>query len=244
MALHASSLLLSICLIATVLALPSPAIHSLTVNVSPFAELAASGPLRHSLNHLYDFIFNFEKDVSVSGECSEAFPPALFIDLIVTWKEHHLTPAAEGYTVATNTSSGDVSILANGLLGVAYAIHDFTQHLGLQLSRSPAASCVAYTAHWREVSAAFHAVPVSPVALRTWTEEGQLLALPDPGYYTASGLAANITALLSEAQALEGEIVPNILRLHFNRCAWGLPSSIIAPPHPSVTSPVEHFYFV
>ncbi len=98
-------------------------------------------------------------------------------------------------------------VTCQGLLGLAYALHDLRE--GLLLNSSSAEALVRALG-----SGPLRAPPA--FALRSWSEEGQLLDLPDRGYYTADGSGADTAALAAECAALEAEVVPALLRLRMN----------------------------
>lgn len=156
--------------------------------------------------------------------------PTVTFDLAPGWRAAHRTPAGERHTrtllpPATPAGGLSVTVTAGGLLGLAYAVHDLREHLALWPGAraggsSSGAGAPPPPAGWAaDALAAFgSAAPPTPLyATRAWSEEGQLLALPDRGYYTQpDGGAANVTAIAGEAAALEGEVVPALLRLRMN----------------------------
>ena len=101
---------------------------------------------------------------------------------------------------------------AQGLLGLAYGLHSLREALALSSSSSsPSAALQAW------VAAHGASAPGAPqYAVRAWSEEGQLLALPDRGFYTPDGSQADVAAIAEECSALEAELVPALLRLRFN----------------------------
>jgi len=110
----------------------------------------------------------------------------------------------------TLLAPGALRVDCGGLLGLAYALHDLREGLALALGARGGGDVGA-------AAAAFAAGGGAPVfGLRPWSEEGQLLALPDRGYYTADGSAADTAAIAGEAAALEAEVVPALLRLRMN----------------------------
>lgn len=104
-------------------------------------------------------------------------------------------------------ASGASSVVCGGMLGLAYALHDLRETLAL--NRGPSAAAAA---------AAWVTAPRVPPAygVRAWSEEAQLLGLPDRGYYTSDGSMANVSVIAAEAAALEAELVPALLRLRMN----------------------------
>lgn len=203
-------LLLSSSLVAIVVTSLAAAPLPLVVDVSPFAAEHASSILRVTLPELHGF-------VSSRGSISEGCSPAeLELDLDPSWAAVHLTAAAERYTLELSPE-GRLRITGAGLLGLAYSIHDLREFLALSSLEAAAGgdSCAPW---WRTVAAFFERGPPSPphFALRTYSEEGQLLALPDRGYYLPDESAADVAAIQAEADALEAEVVPAILRLRMN----------------------------
>jgi hypothetical protein len=126
--------------------------------------------------------------------------------LAAGWRARTGTAAAEACARAA-PRAGRATVACGGLLGLAYAVHDLREALLLAGARGGA----AVVADFCEAAATAPAYGV-----RAWSEEGALLALPDRGYYTADGAAANTSAIAQEAAALEGEIVPALLRLRMN----------------------------
>ena len=141
------------------------------------------------------------------------------------WRRDHLSPAAERYAVTLEERAGAPARLrlsARGLLGLAYGAHALREHAALSgASRRPpppGADRADRAETWRAALRAFAllAPPAPNFELRSWSEEGQLLALPDRGYYTADGSAANVSVIAAECAALEAEVVPALLRLKMN----------------------------
>ena len=182
----------------------------LVVDVTSFAAEHASSILRVTLPELHGFV---SSRGSISEGCSAA---ELELDLDPSWAAVHLTAAAERYTLDLSPE-GRLRITGAGLLGLAYSVHDLREFLAL--SSLEAADGEDSCAPWRRaVAAFFERGPPSPphFALRTYSEEGQLLALPDRGYYLPDESAADVAAIQAEADALEAEVVPAILRLRMN----------------------------
>jgi hypothetical protein len=131
----------------------------------------------------------------------------------INWSSN-ITDNFETYT-STVTTEGDIRVInitVGGKLGLAYALHAIHGHLRLAETRAHAPPCSdAWIAH----AARFEAPAASPYRTRTWSEEGQLLDLPERAYYNADG-SMNMDAVAAEAAALEAEMVPPILRLGFN----------------------------
>ena len=139
------------------------------------------------------------------------------VDLDSNWQRHHLTPTAETYR--KYVSGNGFQIVANGLLGLAYVLHDFREHLIFELTASTSFISYSSTKILQSVlERYFNTLPPEPLfTLRTWSEEGQLLAIPDRGFYDSNNISrANTTALLEEAHMLEYEIMPALLRLRMN----------------------------
>lgn len=186
----------------------------LVVDVTPLAAEHGAAILRAALPELRGF-------VSSRDSAAECDPPAtLALDLDALWRSVHLTPAAERYSVALGTD-GRIELTGAGLLGLAYGIHDLREFLALSplLLPIPAPGACLPAGAWERALAAFVArgPPQPPhYELRTYSEEGQLLALPDRGYYLPDGSGADMAAIRAEAEALEAEVVPALLRLRMN----------------------------
>ena len=118
------------------------------------------------------------------------------------------TPSDESYIVQVMGSS--VMITANGRLGLAYCLHDLSAHLALRVTQDK--SAVSY----EQALLSFTAVLREAYDIRTWSEEGQLLDLPDRSYYSDTAPFVDTELLQSECSALEGELVPALLRLGMN----------------------------
>jgi hypothetical protein len=133
---------------------------------------------------------------------SSGAPTATFL-LSRGWREATGSAAAER---CTRTLLGSLaSVTCGGLLGLAYAMQDLRD----ALAAAPDAA--------RGLAAFGAAAPAAPAfAVRAWSEEGQLLALPDRGFYTPDGSHADVAAIAAEAAALEAEVVPALLRLRMN----------------------------
>jgi len=157
-------------------------------------------------------------------------PAAVVVELALApgWRSDHLTPAAERYSASFEERAGApprLRLAARGLLGLAYAAHALREHAALSGASRPPPGAGAGRADrdgraavWRAALLAFarRAPPTPNFELRAWSEEGQLLALPDRGYYSADGQQANVTAISAECAALEAEVVPALLRLRMN----------------------------
>jgi hypothetical protein len=180
------------------------------VSVGETAQRDASAVLSHVLPELQSLLRSYSPlDPAPRSDGEGA--SAVHFDLAPDWRRDHLTPAAERSTrIVVSAAPPRVVVEAWGLLGLAYAVHDLREHLALLPSPSPSA--------WADAVLAFgrRAAPSPAYTTRAWSEEGQLLAIPDRGYYTADGAAANMSAIASEAAALEAEIVPALLRLKMN----------------------------
>jgi hypothetical protein len=186
----------------------------LVVDVSPFASKFAPFVLRATLPDLRGFVAGFDV-----GDTKCESPAEVILDLASSWPSTQLTPAAERYCVDLD-SDGRLNITGAGLLGLAYGIHDLREWLALntaQLMFYPGA-CPPNGAWGRSLAAFFERGAPSPphYALRTYSEEGQLLALPDRGYYFPDGSNADVASIHAEAEALEAEVIPALLRLRMN----------------------------
>jgi hypothetical protein len=190
----------------------SAAAASVEVSVAPATARDARELLAHALPPLL---------AQLGARPTAAAPPSPCVALDVTladgWRALHLTPAAERYSISVSEAPSAaaagparVALAADGLLGLAYALHALREHLALLPGAGAAAECAAVIAFARR------APPTPNFELRAWSEEGQLLALPDRGYYTADGLEANASAIAAECAALEAEVVPAMLRLRMN----------------------------
>lgn len=197
---------------AAAVAAPAPAVD---ISVGPTAQRDAAALLSIVLPEL-----NAEIAQLLSSTAADGTVPTVVFDLAPEWRAAHVSPAAETHTrrVASHAPLV-VHVTARGLLGLAYAVHDLREHLGLWPGARVVAGAAATKESWA-VSAllAFaSAAPPTPLyATRAWSEEGQLLAIPDRGFYTSDGSAANVSAIAGDAAALEAEIVPALLRLRMN----------------------------
>lgn len=178
------------------------------VRVSPATQDVASALLSIVLPELHASIAVAAAGAAAVEEA--ASPIVITLELAEGWRAVHLTPDAEAWSVAT-LDDGSVRVTATGLLGLAYAVHDLREYLVLAVGGAPGVSLQAAARAW-----GVRAPPTPRFEMRAWSEEGQLLALPDRGYYTADGAAADVGAIAAEAAALEAEIVPALLRLRMN----------------------------
>lgn len=138
---------------------------------------------------------------------------AVHFDLAPSWRAAPLG-GGPGEACARSRAAvgGTLSVTCGGVLGLAYALHELREGLALALGGGGGGAGVG--AAVAAFAAGGRAAPT--FALRPWSEEGQLLALPDRGFYAADGSAADIAAIAGEAAALEAEVVPALLRLRMN----------------------------
>ena len=146
------------------------------------------------------------------------------------------TRSAEAYDIIHHNTSY-IQIITYGKLAVAYALHKLREHLLLYptkyVSPSPYPSSSPLTLREHLLLYPTKYVSSSPLtlsiileqfpassspvySLRTISEEGQLLDIPDRSYYTEDYNHFNISLLQEETLLLEYEIVPAILRLQLN----------------------------
>ena len=135
----------------------------------------------------------------------------LQFDLDAGWRGVSLGDGA-GEACARVRAGGALRVACGGLLGLAYALHELREGLALALAGGGGSVGAAVAAF----AAAGGRAGAPTFGLRPWSEEGQLLALPDRGFYTADGAAADVAAIAGEAAALEAEVVPALLRLRMN----------------------------
>lgn len=205
--------------------------------VGPEVEQQAQHVLLFTLRELE----SVHPEIQLHRNSSTFDPATAYVGTDATIQLDILPPGTsheERYTVTRDTTGRTyLHILAGGKLAVAYALHDLREHLSLTMARTGTASassqtaregsrCAAYVAALQDFSA-----PAPPVyELRTWSEEGQLLDLPERGYYCTASYSTtgehgtqeecqggiNATLITAEMQALEYEIVPALLRLRMN----------------------------
>jgi hypothetical protein len=173
------------------LALPAAA---LDITVGALARRDGAGVLRHALPGLLAAASASSERGSISFDLAPNFRGAA-------------GAAAEAcaYALAPSAAAPRALVTCGGLLGLAYALHDVRE--ALELNRTAGIAL-------RVGAGPLRAPP--NYALRSWSEEGQLLDLPDRGYYAADGSAADTAAIAAECAALEAEVVPALLRLRMN----------------------------
>lgn len=179
------------------------------IRIAPSTRVDARELLAHVLPELQSAIASSAAaapELATGDDLS--LPVVVTFELSPDWRAHHLTPTAEGWAVVVNDDAS-LRVTAHGLLGLAYSLHSLRE--GITLARGGGGSLRAAVLAWGA-----RAPPSPRFVMRAWSEEGQLLALPDRGYYSADGAAADTTAIAAEAAALEAEIVPALLRLRMN----------------------------
>lgn len=138
----------------------------------------------------------------------------------VTFELDDLTSTVQSQEACTHTlvASTHARVTCGGLLGLAYAMHDLRE--ALALSSTPTSTRYIKGGVPGVIRAlgegALRAAPSPTYTTRAWSEEGQFLDLPDRGYYTPGGGAADVGAIAQECAALEAEVVPALLRLRMN----------------------------
>jgi hypothetical protein len=185
----------------------------LQVDVTDFAASHASLLLAASLPELRGFVATRGFFSTCNFVIAE-----LELDLDSSWLSVHMSPPAERYT-ALLSDNGTLKLKGSGLLGLAYGIHDLREYLALSIDLESGFDKCPKPGAWHRALASFaeRGPPPPPqYALRTYSEEGELLALPDRGYYLPNGSGADTAAIAAEATALEAEVVPAILRLRMN----------------------------
>lgn len=126
------------------------------------------------------------------------------------------TKSVEAYDMVFETDDR-FYLTAYGKLGLAYAVHNLREHLTLNSSRASIVGSTTTTSSVVSVMLRQFSSSPSPVyTLRTISEEGQLLDLPDRSYYTVDYQHFNVSLLIDETLLLEYEIIPAILRLRMN----------------------------
>jgi hypothetical protein len=177
---------------ALLAALALPAVSAVDISVGPLARRDGAGVLRHALPGLLAAASASSEHGSIDFDLAPNFRAAT-------------GAAAEAcaYALAPSAAAPRALVTCGGLLGLAYALHDARE--ALELNRTAGIAS-------RLGAGPLRAPP--NYALRSWSEEGQLLDLPDRGYY--DGSSADSAAIAAECAALEAEVVPALLRLRMN----------------------------
>jgi hypothetical protein len=168
---------------------------ALRIDIGPLAQLEGHGILSFALPDL----------LAAASSAPSAASASVTFELSPSFRAS--TGAAAESCVHSSPTSTSASITCSGLLGLAYSLHDLRE--ALLLNRTSIGSLVQALG-----SGPLRSPP--SYSLRSWSEEGQLLDLPDRAYYLPDGSAADTAALAAECAALEAEVVPALLRLRMN----------------------------